>query len=129
MPIIDVTFDDTVNESLLRKLGQILPDLVAEAVDCQEEPNLGPLNIGDIEIRFRRKSSLDVGSLNLVVEVRTKLFASRVENKQRRADLIRDRISTLGLGQVGVWLILEEVAWSQIEQGRQKNTYQGAISK
>jgi hypothetical protein len=113
MPIIDVTYDDTVDESLLRKLGQLLPDVVAEAVDCPEDPNVGPPNVGDIEIRFRRKSSLDVGDLNVVVEVRTKLFASRAADKQRRANTIRDRISTLGLGQVGVWLILEEGAWSQ----------------
>jgi hypothetical protein len=31
----------------------------------------------------------------------------------RRADLIRERLSSLPLGQVGVWLILSEGAWSQ----------------
>jgi len=31
----------------------------------------------------------------------------------RQADLIRDRLSRLPLGQVGVWLILSEGAWSQ----------------
>jgi hypothetical protein len=36
-----------------------------------------------------------------------------VQDKQRRADLIRDRLSSLPLGQVGVWLILTEGAWSQ----------------
>jgi hypothetical protein len=34
-------------------------------------------------------------------------------DKQRRADLIRDRLSSLPLGQIGVWLILSEGAWSQ----------------
>jgi hypothetical protein len=38
-----------------------------------------------------------------------------VRDKQRRADLIRDRLSTLALGQIGVWLILSEGAWSQSE--------------
>ena len=32
---------------------------------------------------------------------------------QRRADLIRDRLSTLSIGHIGVWLILSEGAWSQ----------------
>lgn len=49
----------------------------------------------------------------MVIEVRTKLFGSRVPDRQRRADLIRDRVSHLALGQVGVWLILAEGAWSQ----------------
>ena len=73
----------------------------------------GPVQPGDIEIRFRKKSPLDVGELDVVIEVRTKLFGSRVADKQRRADLIRDRLSHLPLGRVGVWLILSEGAWSQ----------------
>jgi hypothetical protein len=48
-----------------------------------------------------------------VIEVRTKLFEHRAKDKQRRADLIRDRLSHLPLGQVGVWLTLSEGAWSQ----------------
>ena len=32
-----------------------------------------------------------------------------------RADLIRERLSRLPLGQIGVWLILSEGAWSQSE--------------
>ncbi len=73
----------------------------------------GPPGPGDIEIRFRKKSPLDVGDLDVVIEVRTKLFGHRVQDKQRRADLIRDRLSALPLGQIGVWLILSEGAWSQ----------------
>jgi len=41
------------------------------------------------------------------------LVEQRVQDKQRRADLIRDRLSTLSIGQIGVWLILCEGAWSQ----------------
>ena len=77
------------------------------------EPVTGPVQPGDIEIRFRQKSPLDVGELDVVIEVRTKLLGSRVPDRQRRADLIRDRVSHLPLGQVGVWLILAEGAWSQ----------------
>jgi hypothetical protein len=113
MPLIDVTYDGTVGEDVLHRLIELLPDVVAEAVDCPEEPRIGPPEPGDLEIRFRRKSQLDEGHLDIVIEVRTKLFEHRVQNKQQRADLIRDRLSSLPLGQVGVWLILSEGAWSQ----------------
>jgi hypothetical protein len=113
MPLIDVTYDGAVREEVLRRLVVVLPDVVAEAVDCPEEPWNGPPGPGDIEIRFRKKSQLDAGDLDVVIEVRTKLFEHRAQDKQRRADLIRDRVSSLPLGQVGVWLILSEGAWSQ----------------
>jgi hypothetical protein len=115
MPLIEVTYDAKVGEEVLRRLGELLPEVVSEAVQCPEEPWTGPLEPGDIEIRFRRKSPLDVGDLDVVIEVRTKLFEHRVQDKQRRADLIRDRLSGLPLGQFGVWLILSEGAWSQSE--------------
>ena len=113
MPLVDVTYDRMIGDNDLRRLAECLPDLVAEAVDCPEEPWTGPAEAGDIEIRFRRRSEFDVGELGVVVEVRTKFFDSRLEDKQRRADLIRDRLSRLGLVHVGVWLILVEGAWSQ----------------
>jgi hypothetical protein len=113
MPLIDVTYDGTVGEEVLHRLVEILPDTVSEAIDCPEDPWTEPAEPGDIEIRFRKKSQLDVGGLDVVIEVRTKLFEHRVQDKQRRADLIRDRLSSLPLGQVGVWLILSEGAWSQ----------------
>ena len=115
MPLIDVTYDEKVGEEVLHRLGELLPDVVGEAVECPEEPSTGPVEPGDIEIRFRRKSPLDVGDLDVVIEVRTKLFEHRVQDRQRRADLIRDRLSRLPLGQMGVWLILSEGAWSQSE--------------
>jgi hypothetical protein len=113
MPLIDVTYDRSVDEEVLRRLGELLPAVVGEAVECPQDPSTGPEQPGDIEIRFRKKSPLDVGELDVVIEVRTKLFEHRVQDKQRRADLIRDRLSHLPLGQVGVWLILSEGGWSQ----------------
>jgi hypothetical protein len=113
MPLIDVTYDGTVSGEVLRRLAELLPDVVSEAVECPEEPSTGPTEPGDIEIRFQKKSPLDVGDLDVVIEVRTKLFEHRMRDKQQRADLIRDRLSALPLGQIGVWLILAEGAWSQ----------------
>ena len=100
MPLIDVTYDGKLGEEVLRRLGELLPDVVGEAVECPEEPSTGPVEPGDIEIRFRKKSPLDVGDLDVVIEVRTKLFEHRLQDKQRRADLIRDRLSSLPLGQI-----------------------------
>jgi hypothetical protein len=113
VPLVDVTYDDTIGANDLGRLAECLPDLVAEAVDCPEEPWTGPAEAGDIEIRFHRRSEFDAGELRVVVEVRTKFFHSRLDDKQRRADLIRDRLLRLGLEHVGVWLILAEGAWSQ----------------
>ena len=113
MPLIDVTYGESVDEEVLRRLGELLPAVVGEAVECPEEPQSGPEQPGDIEIRFRQKSPLDIGDLDVVIEVRTKLFEHRLQDRQRRADLVRDRLAHLPLGQVGVWLILAEGAWSQ----------------
>src|SRR5712691_264257 len=74
VPLIDVTYDGTVSDDSLRELGEILPVVVSEAVDCPEEPWIGTLSDGDIEIRFRSKGASDVGGLNCVIEVRTKAF-------------------------------------------------------
>jgi hypothetical protein len=113
MPLVDVTFDGTISAQALRQLGEFLPDIIAEAVDCPEEPWIDPPKIGDIEVRFHPRHDRDVGDLNVVIEVRTKLFASRLDDKQRRVDLIRGRLAHLLLGRVGVWLILAEGAWAQ----------------
>jgi hypothetical protein len=113
VPLIDVNYDPRISDEVLRRLGELLPGAVGEAIECPEEPVTGPEQPGDIEIRFRKKSPLDVGSLDVVIEVRTKLFEHRMLDKQQRADLIRERLSSLPLGQIGVWLILSEGAWSQ----------------
>ncbi len=113
VPLVDVMYSHDVSDDELRRLAQLLPDLIAEAVDCPEETWNGPAGVGDIEIRFRPRGDFDIGELRFVIEVRTKLLASRLDDKQRRADLVRDGLSALGLGTVGVWPILHEGAWSQ----------------
>ena len=113
VPLVDVTCSSDVSDGELRRLAALLPDLIAEAVDCSEEPWTGPASVGDMEIRFRRRGDFDVGEMRVVIEVRTKLLESRLSDKQRRADLVRDGLSSLDLGHVGVWLLLHEGAWSQ----------------
>ena len=117
MPLVDVTHDRSVTDIELRQLAECLPDLVAAAVDCPDEPWVGSPALGDIEIRFRSKGDYDVGQLRLVIEVRTKRFASRVVDQQRRADVLRERLEGLGYEQIGVWLMLVEGAWSQSAVG------------
>ena len=56
MPLIDVTYDGSISADAIRQLGQVLPALVCEAVDCPEEPCVGAPAEGDIEIRFHAKS-------------------------------------------------------------------------
>jgi hypothetical protein len=46
MPLIDVTYDGKVREEVLRRLGELLPDVVGDAVECPEEPSAGPLQPG-----------------------------------------------------------------------------------
>ncbi len=113
MPLIDVTYDSSILVPALCQLRELLPDVVAEAVNCPEEPQTGPRKIGDIEIRFHPRHDLDVGDLNVVIEVRTTMYASRADDKQWRVELIRQRLSQVPLGQVGVYLILAEGAWTQ----------------
>ena len=113
MPLVDVTYDRAVGEEVLRRLAETLPDAVSEAVDCPEEPWIGPPEPGDLEVRFRERSPYDLGELSVVIEVRTKLFPSRLDDKQRRADLLRERLDPLNVERLGVWLILTEGAWSQ----------------
>jgi hypothetical protein len=115
MPLIEVTYDTTVSEATLRGLAELLPAVVGEAVACPEEPKTGPPAVGDIEIRFRPKGPLDVGDLNCVIEVRTKRFPSRLQNKEERVELIRKKVQEGGLevGQLGVWLTFTEGSWAQ----------------
>jgi hypothetical protein len=115
VPFVEVVYDSTITEPMLRKLAELLPDLVAEAVACPEEPNVGPPEPGDIEIRFRPKGPFDVGGLNCAIELRTKLYASRLETRQKRAELVKAGLSQAlpGIRYLGVWLVLADGWWTQ----------------
>ena len=115
VPFVEVGYDNSVTEPMLRQLAGLLPGLVAEAVACPEEPDVGPAEPGDLEIRFRPKGPFDVGDLNCAIEVRTKLYASRVETRQERAELIKASVASAlpEIRYLGVWLILTEGWWAQ----------------
>jgi hypothetical protein len=115
VPFVEVVYDSTITEPMLRQLAELLPGLVAEAVACPEEPDLGPPGPGDLEIRFRPKGPFDVGELSCAIEVRTKLYPSRLETRQSRAELIKADVSKAlpAIRYRGVWLVLAEGWWTQ----------------
>jgi hypothetical protein len=116
MPIIDVTYGAQVAEEQLLQLAQTLPHAISLAVECPEEPYDGALQPGDVEVRFRPRGPYDVSGLDLVVEVRSKWFASRAEIRQERCDQLCDAIiEAAGTRSVGVYLSLPVAAWSQGE--------------
>lgn len=116
MPIIDVTVGPRVAEAHLARLASTLPHAVSVAVECPEEPYDGELKPGDVELRFRRLGPADVSGLDVLIEIRSKWFASRAENRQQRCDsvlrAVADAISPLS---AGVYLSLPAAAWSQTE--------------
>ncbi|UNO43254.1 hypothetical protein [Streptomyces sp. MST-110588] len=116
MPLVEVTHAPDVTEAALRTLGSVLPHLVSEAVQCPEEPYDGDLRPGDVDVRFRKRGPLDVGGLDVVIEVRSKWFRSRAVDRQERTDLLQRGVQTAtGLRGVGVYLSLPVAAWSQGE--------------
>ena len=42
VPVVDVTYSSDVSDGELQRLAELLPDLIAEAVDCPDEPWTGP---------------------------------------------------------------------------------------
>ena len=117
MPLVDVTYaSEEVADDRLRRLAEALPHAVSLAVACPEEPYDGNLQPGDVEVRFRSQGLYDSCGLDLVVEVRSKWFASRAETRQDRCDQLRAAIvESVDTTKVGVYLSLPVAAWSQGE--------------
>ena len=117
MPIVDVTYGPQVSEEQLLRLARELPHAVSLAVVCPEEPYDEALRPGDVEVRFHARGPYDVSGLDVVVEVRSKWFPSRAENRQERSEQLCDAlIEGAGTDSVGVYLSLPVAAWSQSEE-------------
>ena len=114
MPIVEVTVGPRVDESAITRLREVLPEVVSLAVECPEEPYDGELKPGDVPLRFRPAGPDDMSGLDVLIEVRSKWFASREENRQERADRLCASVaeSLQGLT-LGVFLSLPVAAWSQ----------------
>ncbi|MFS8101513.1 hypothetical protein LFM09_30750 [Lentzea alba] len=114
MPLVEITYAPNLSHKVLRKLAEMLPHAVSVAVECPEEPYDGDLQPGDVELYFRARGLWDVSDMDVVVEVRSKWFESRAENRQDRVDGLCEAIEeATGLAQVGVYLSLPIAAWAQ----------------
>lgn len=116
MPLVDVTPPHDLADEYLAMLAERLPDAVSRAVECPEEPYDGVLRPGDVEIRFRPRGPHDVSGVDVLVEVRSKWFASRESSRQERCDQLRGELADLMAPlSVGVYLTLPVAAWSQTD--------------
>jgi hypothetical protein len=67
-----------------------------------------------LEVRFRERSELDVGGIDVVIEVRSKWSESRAVDRQQRCDQLLGEVKqATGLDALGVYLTLPIAAWSQ----------------
>ncbi|MFD9699124.1 hypothetical protein [Lentzea sp. NPDC059081] len=114
MPIVEITYAPHVPHALLETLVAMLPHAVSVAVECPEEPYDGDLQPGDVDLRFRVRGPFDSTGMHVVVEVRSKWFASREDTLQARVDGLCAAIAdATGLADVGVYLTLPDAAWAQ----------------
>jgi hypothetical protein len=114
MPIVEVVYGPQISTEALKQLAETLPHAVSVAVECPEEPYDGHLQPGDVEIRFRALGPRDVCGLGIVVEVRSKWFASRASDREERCARLREFIEdATGIRSVGVYLALPVAGWSQ----------------
>lgn len=114
MPLVEVSIGPSVTDRHVEALAAVLPHAVSLAVECPEEPYDLNLQPGDVEVRFRTRGAYDVSGLDIVVEVRSKWFASRAENREARCDELCRAISqAVEPCSVGVYLTLPIAAWSQ----------------
>ncbi|WP_309104615.1 hypothetical protein [Microbacterium sp.] len=115
MPIIDVTCAARVSRGAKEELARTLPHSVSVAVECPEEPYDGDLQGGDVILRFHDASPIDLFDLDVLIEVKSKWFASRAGDRQRRADDILRRTQDVlpDDHHVGVYLALPVAAWAE----------------
>ena len=116
MPIVEVTVGPKVDDGAINRLRELLPEAVSLAVECPEEPYDGELKPGDVELHFRPVGAHDLSGLDVLVEVRSKWFASRAENRQARTDQLCSAVAVSLNGlTLGVFMTLPVAAWSQTD--------------
>lgn len=116
MPLIDVTCSPDITDDARRTLARVLPDVVSKAVECLDEPYDGKLRPGDVTIRFHDVGPFDRFDVDVLIEVRSKWFADRAEDRERRVAQIHDAVAeSIQVDQVGVYLSLPVAAWEQTE--------------
>ena len=112
MPIVSVSHKRSAPAEPLELLARELPEIVSQALACQEEPYDRELRPGDVNLRFLPVLG-DREGLDYLLEVRTGWTESRKANLQERSDRITAALEALGLVSFGVWLEIPEAAWSQ----------------
>ncbi|MGW4097751.1 MULTISPECIES: hypothetical protein [unclassified Mycobacterium] len=117
MPLIDVTCGAWATDAVRSRLAEVLPAAVSIAVECGDEPYDGNLQPGDVLIRFHDVGPFDRFDLDVLIEVKSKFFPDRAEDRQAGADAILAAAQTAtGAGcRIGVYLTLPVAAWSQTE--------------
>jgi hypothetical protein len=116
VPIVEVAYAATVSEARLRELASALPHAVSVAVECPEEPYDGQLKPGDVELVFRERGPHDTPDLDVLIQVRSKWFASRAEDRDQRCARLRDAVTdAMGPCSVGVYLSLPVAGWAQTD--------------
>ena len=111
---MEITYASSVTPGELERLQEVLPHAVSVAVNCPEEPYVpGTLKPGDVDLRFRKRGEWDAGGLDIVIEVRSKWTASRVDSRQARADGLHEAIADAVDHGVGVFLQFPVAAWSE----------------
>ncbi|MGH3724261.1 MAG: hypothetical protein ACRDUS_09050 [Mycobacterium sp.] len=115
MPLIDVTCGPRVTDAARVKLAEALPHAVSLAVQCDDEPYDEHLQPGDVLIRFHDVGPFDRFDIDVLVEVKSKWFGDRAENRQHRAQEIHQAVrNAIDDGQTaGVYLTLPIAAWDQ----------------
>ncbi|MET9228780.1 hypothetical protein [Lentzea sp. NPDC003310] len=114
MPLVEINYAPHVPHAVLKDLAAMLPHAVSLAVECPEEPYDGDLQPGDVDLRFRPRGPFDSTGMDLVIEVRSKYFESRAQDREDRVDRLCAAVEkATGLADVGVYLSLPIAAWAQ----------------
>ncbi|MUL84736.1 MULTISPECIES: hypothetical protein [unclassified Mycolicibacterium] len=114
MPLIDVTCGPRITDDTRARLSAVLPEGVSAAVECEDEPYDGNLQPGDVLVRFHYVGRYDRFDIDVLIEVKSKWFGDRAEDRQQRVDAIRDAAQDAAPGLlIGVYLTLPIAAWAQ----------------